>query len=143
MLIFSLANSSNLHRWKTLIFSPANSSNLHRWKTLIFSLTNSSNLHRWKTLIFSPANSSNLHRWKTLIFSLANSSNLHRWKILNTPNCNLCDEKQNQLHLLNNCSTELTEEEYTWRSDSVLYTLACLLKNPRKLRGRLRNLIQI
>ena len=45
-------------------------------------------------------------------------------KILNTPNCNLCEGKQTQLHVLNNCPTAVKEERYTWRHDSVLYTLA-------------------
>lgn len=61
---------------------------------------------------------------KVLVFSLDNNSNLHRWKILHTPNFNLYDGKQAQLHVLNNCPTLATEERYRRKHDLVLYTLA-------------------
>ena len=65
---------------------------------------------------------------KALIFRVVNNSNLHQRKILNTPNFNVRDGKQTQLLILNNCPTAATEERYTWRHDSVLYTLTRYLR---------------
>ena len=55
------------------------------------------------------------------VFSLANNSNLHRWKIFNNGLCSLCNKLQTQLHVFNNCKQAL--DRYTWRHDSVLFTI--------------------
>jgi hypothetical protein len=60
---------------------------------------------------------------KALIFSLANNSNLKRWMKTNDDKCMLCQQKQTQLHVLNNCSTAAADGRYTWRHDSILFTL--------------------
>ena len=60
---------------------------------------------------------------KALIFSLANKSNLKRWKKTTDDKCLLCQNKQTQLHVLNNCTKAAEDGRYTWRHDSILYTL--------------------
>ena len=55
------------------------------------------------------------------VFSLANNSNLHGWKIFNNGLCSLCNKLQTQLHVFNNCKQAL--DRYTWRHDSVLFTI--------------------
>lgn len=60
---------------------------------------------------------------KALVFCLANKSNLHRWKRVDSDKCDLCFQKQTQLHVLSNCSVAVNQKRYTWRHDSILYTL--------------------
>ena len=70
---------------------------------------------------------------QVLIFILPNNSNLCRWGNIEFASCILCtSNKQTQLHILCNCSVSVTEGRYTWRHDSILYTLLqylCQLKN--------------
>ena len=70
---------------------------------------------------------------QVLIFSLPNNSNLCRWGNIEFASCILCtSNKQTQLHILCNCPVSVTEGRYTWRHDSILYTLLqylCQLKN--------------
>ena len=70
---------------------------------------------------------------QVLIFSLPNNSNLCRWGKMVSASCILCtSNKQTQLHMLCNCSVSVAEVRYTWRHDSILYTLLqylCKLKN--------------
>ena len=60
---------------------------------------------------------------KALIFSLANKTNLLRWKISPNDLCEMCSKKETQIHLLSNCQVAANEGRYTWRHDSILYTL--------------------
>jgi hypothetical protein len=60
---------------------------------------------------------------KALIFSLPTNTNLNRWKKTTTDECPLCNRKQTQLHVLNNCATAANDGRYTWRHDSILYTI--------------------
>ena len=62
-----------------------------------------------------------------LVFSVANNSNLHRWKISNNDLCSLCNKLQTQLHVFNNCKQAL--DRYTWRNDSILFTITEYLKS--------------
>ena len=61
-----------------------------------------------------------------LVLSLANNSNLHRWKISNNGLCSLCNKLQTQFHVFNNCKQAL--HRYTWRHDSILFTITEHLK---------------
>jgi hypothetical protein len=60
---------------------------------------------------------------KALIFSLPTNTNLKRWKKTITDDCLLCNRKQTQLHVLNNCATAANDGRYTWRHDSILCTI--------------------
>ena len=61
---------------------------------------------------------------RAIIIALPTKSNLKTWNLLNTNICSLCNQKtQTQFHILNNCSRAADERRYTWRHDSVLYTL--------------------
>ena len=60
---------------------------------------------------------------KTLIFSLSNNTNLFRWKRSPSELCGLCNKKQTQLDVLNNCSVSENSGRYLWRHNSVLYTM--------------------
>ena len=50
------------------------------------------------------ANTYQFHR-KALIFSLPITTNLKRWNKINSDKCLLCNGRQAQLHVLNNCVT--------------------------------------
>ena len=60
---------------------------------------------------------------KALVFSLANKSNLFRWKKTQSDKCDLCNSKQTQLHVLNHCSTAVMDGRFTWRHNSILFTM--------------------
>lgn len=60
---------------------------------------------------------------KALIFSLPINTNLKRWKKVDSDLCPLCNAKQTQLHVLNNCKIAVNEGRYTWRHDSILFTI--------------------
>ena len=51
-----------------------------------------------------------------LIYSLSNGTNLQQKE---TSNCQLCQNKEAQLHLLNHCTAAL--KRYEWRHDSVIH----------------------
>ena len=73
--------------------------------------------------------SSNTYKFsrKALIFSLA-KSNLKRWNKTTDDKCLLCQQKQTQFHVLNNCSVAADDGRYTWRHDSILFTLLYYVK---------------
>ena len=56
-----------------------------------------------------------------LIYSLSNTTNPQIWKLKENSNCFLCDHKETQIHLFNNCKSALNR--YQWRHNSVLKTL--------------------
>ena len=66
---------------------------------------------------------------KALIFILLVNVNLQRWKRITTSKCNLCQNKQTQLHVLNNCPAAVNSGRYTWRHNSLLYTICYYLNN--------------
>ena len=72
----------------------------------------------------------NIYRFarQALIFSLPVRNNLKRWKKVNSDACPLCDGKQTQLHVLNHCVKSLNDGRYTWRHDSILYTIMYYVK---------------
>ena len=61
-----------------------------------------------------------------LVLSLANNSNLHRSKISSNGLCSLCSKLQMQLHVSNKYKHAL--DRYTWRHDSILFTITENLK---------------
>jgi hypothetical protein len=86
-----------------------------------------SDIISWKNI--SNSLPTNIFRFcrRYLVFSLANNSNLHRWKISSNGLCSLCKLKlQTQMHVFNNCEHAL--DRYTWRHDSVLFTITEHLK---------------
>ena len=77
----------------------------------------------WKAI--SDRMPKNIHVFvrRALIYSLPNNSNLHRWGEIEAASCDLCSERQTQRHMLSNCSVAVEEGRYTWRHDSILYTM--------------------
>ena len=71
-----------------------------------------------------------------LISSLPTNANLVRWRKIASENCSLCGIKQIQRHVVSFCSSTLDNGRFTWRHDSVLYTicqhLSSLMKNGDK-----------
>ena len=56
--------------------------------------------------------------------------NLKRWKYRSDPSCPLCGSSQaTSLHILNGCPTALNQGRYTWRHDSVLNSIASVIKS--------------
>ena len=85
-----------------------------------------SDITNWKKVTNKlPANIFRFCR-RYLVLSLANNSNLHRWKISNNGLCSLCNKLQTQFHVFNNCKQAL--DRYTWRHDSILFTITEHLK---------------
>ena len=64
-----------------------------------------------------------------LIYSLSNGTNLQKWKQNDSPNCLLCNKKETQLHLFNNCEAAL--KRYKWRHNSIIKTIMNSLKTFR------------
>ena len=61
---------------------------------------------------------------KELIVTLTNNTNLRRWKKVDFPLCTLSKtNNQTQLHTLNNCPAVVRLGRYTWRHNSILYTM--------------------
>jgi hypothetical protein len=60
---------------------------------------------------------------RALVLNLSNNSNLKRWKIRDSPNCDLCNKIQTQLHVFSYCPVALQKHRYTWRHDSILNTI--------------------
>ena len=78
-------------------------------------------LVQWQKVTSSlPNNMVNFAR-RYLIYSLSNSSNLQKWKQKETSNCQLCQNKEAQLHLFNHCTAALKRNK--WRHDSVIQTI--------------------
>ena len=85
-------------------------------------------LNKWKTICDSLPKNIFVFVRKALIFALPNKTNLLRWKISNDDKCNLCYQKETQLHMLSFCNTALKEGRYTWRHNSVMSTMLWYLK---------------
>ena len=58
-----------------------------------------------------------------LISSLPTNANLARWRKIASENCSLCGIKQTQRHVVSFCSSALNNVRFTWRHNSVLYTI--------------------
>ena len=65
---------------------------------------------------------------KILIFSLPINTNLKRWNKISNDRCLLCNGRQTQLHVLNSCVAAANDGRYTWRHDSILYTVMYYVK---------------
>ena len=65
----------------------------------------------------------NIHNFARcyFIYSLSKATKSQRWKLKENSNCFLCDHKETQIHLFNNCKSALNR--YERRHDSVLKTL--------------------
>ena len=72
-----------------------------------------------------------------LVSSLPTNANLARWRKIASENYSLCGIKQTQRHVVSFCSSVLSNGRFTWRHNSVLYTickhLSSLIKNGNKL----------
>ena len=60
---------------------------------------------------------------------MSNGTNLQKWKQNDSPNCLLCNKKETQLHLFNNCEAVL--KRYEWRHNSIIKTIMNNLKTFR------------
>ena len=54
---------------------------------------------------------------------LPNKNNLKFWGKSPFDQCNLCQQKQTQLHVLNNCPVSANSDRKLWRHNSILNTL--------------------
>ena len=89
--------------------------------SFLVNLLSPTQLVQWQKMTSSlPTNIQNFAR-RYFIYSLSNTSNLQRWKLKENSNCSLCDCKETQIHLFNNCKSALNR--YEWRHNSVLKTL--------------------
>ena len=61
---------------------------------------------------------------KALIQQLLTAANLFRWKKIDQPDCCLCNKIQTNKHVLANCSSLGSLEQYTRRHNNVLQLLA-------------------
>ena len=52
---------------------------------------------------------------------MSNGTNLQEWKQKDSPNCLLCNKKETQLHLFNDCEVAL--KRYEWRHNSIMKTI--------------------
>ena len=52
---------------------------------------------------------------------MSNDTNLQKWKQNDSPNCLLCNKKETQLHLFNNCEAAL--KRYEWHHNSIIKTI--------------------
>ena len=97
-----------------------NLTNLHGTVSLIS--TNNLELLDHSSNNFSPIHSSsnvtsklpdNIIKFsrRYLIYSLSNGTNPQEWKQKHSPNCLLCNKKETQLHLFNNCEAALKRYE--------------------------------
>ena len=59
---------------------------------------------------------------KALVFSLPNNSNLKRWGKSSSDKCNLCQQKQTQPDVINNCLVSANSDRYLLRHNSILNT---------------------
>ena len=64
------------------------------------------------------------------IDTLPTNVNLKRWNKRNSPDCQLCGNKETMLHVFNNCKTMLDQGRYSWRHDSILNQLYDFIKPP-------------
>ena len=64
-----------------------------------------------------------------LIYSWSNGTNLQKWKQNDSPNCLLCNKKETQLHVFNNCEAAL--KRYEWSQNSIIKTIMNNLKTFR------------
>ena len=70
-----------------------------------------------------PQSISNFCR-RFLILSLATKSNLKLWNYSPSDICTLCNEKKETLHhITSNCSSAASQGGYTWRHNSVIFTI--------------------
>ena len=64
-------------------------------------------LVRWQKITSLLSNNiQNIARW-SVIYSLSSATNLQRWKLKENLNCFLCDHKETQIHLFNNCKSAM------------------------------------
>ena len=91
--------------------------------SVVKSLCTGKVINQWNRM--SELMSANTYKFarKALILSLPVNNNLKRWNKIKSDSCHLCKNKQTQLHVLNNCSVSVNEGRYTWRHDSVLWTM--------------------
>ena len=64
------------------------------------------------------------------ILYLPTKANLKTWKTIENSTCNFCKYKyETQHHIVSDCPTAVAGECYTWRHNSVLYTIASYLSS--------------
>ena len=84
----------------------------------------SSQITQWQAVCDSMPKNIYVFLRKAIIFTLANNSNLFKWKKVPSAACPLCSSNnQTQVHMLNNCPIALQTGRYTWRHNSILFTM--------------------
>ena len=66
--------------------------------------------------------------------TLPSLDNLKRWGKRVNDRCPFCGNTQTLLHVLSNCQVALDQGRYTWRHNSVLANLICLIR-PNLVQG--------
>ena len=119
-----LAHRNFVETWSSFI-------SLKEQNTLIIRLMETCHkkiIKLWQKIVTEMPTSITCFARRALILSLGNNSNLKRWNIRESPNCDLCNRIQTQLHVFSFCSTALKQHRYTWRHNSILVTIIHHLK---------------
>ena len=83
-----------------------------------------SSINQWRKVCEEIPQNIFIFLCKEIIPQLANNTNLFRWKRVLSSDCGLRNtNKQTQLHILNNCPEAVRNGRYTWRHDSILFTI--------------------
>ncbi len=73
---------------------------------------------QWKSLLFQLPPRIMQFVLNAIIDTLPTNSNLVRWKKRSNAKCDICNNKETLMHVLNNCASCL--DRYTWRHNSIL-----------------------
>ena len=91
--------------------------------TFLINNISTNRLSSWHKVSLKLPNIYNLYR-KCLILVLPTKANLKTYNIIKSSTCDLCIQKsETQHHIVSNCQTAAIEKRYTWRHNSVLYTI--------------------
>ena len=83
-----------------------------------------SSINQWQKVCEGLPQNNFIFVRKAITLQLANNTNLLRWKKVLSSDCGLCNtNKQTQLYMLKNCPEAVRNGTYTWRHDSILFTI--------------------
>jgi hypothetical protein len=83
----------------------------------------------WRSIIYDMPRGVMSFAVRASIDFLPTFNNLSTWGKRTNTKCNFCNNKETLHHILNNCTTFLTQGRYTWRHNSILSTIVNHLKN--------------
>jgi hypothetical protein len=109
------------------------------WREYILPLVQQGNLLKliesehsdltWRSIIYDLPRGVMSFAVRASIDFLPTFTNLRTWGKRTNTKCNFCSNKETLHHVLNNCSTFLTQGRYTWRHNSILATIVNHLKD--------------